>query len=60
MKTLSALLLFCFHCAFLRAKYPTETAAAPGCGAENDKFDVKTDRSKHPFVKPEPVTTRNF
>lgn len=30
------------------------TAVAPGCGAEHIKFDVKTDRSKHPFLKPEP------
>jgi hypothetical protein len=56
MKTLSALLLFLF--AFAATSFaqnaPTETAAPPGCGAENTKFDVKTDRSQHPFVKPEP------
>ncbi len=56
MKTLSALLLFLF--AFAATSFaqnaPTEAAAPPGCGAENTKFDVKTDRSQHPFVKPEP------
>ena len=56
MKTLSALLLFLF--AFAATSFaqnaPTETAAPPGCGAENTKFDVKTDRSQHPLVKPEP------
>jgi hypothetical protein len=56
MKTLSALLLFLFAFAATSSAQnaPTETAAAPGCGAENTKFDVTTERSKHPFVKPEP------
>jgi hypothetical protein len=54
MKTLSTLLLFAFAVPSFAQNAPTETAAAPGCGAENTKFDVKTDHSKHPFVKPEP------
>jgi len=54
MKTLSALLLFAFAAPSVTQNAHAETAAAPGCGAENAKFDVKTDRSKHPFVKPEP------
>lgn len=54
MKTLPALLLFALVVPSLAQNAPTETAAAPGCGAENIKFDVTTDRSKHPFVKPEP------
>jgi hypothetical protein len=54
MKTLSVLLLFAFATASSAQNAPTETAAAPGCGAENIKFDVTTERSKHPFVKPEP------
>jgi hypothetical protein len=54
MKTLSALLLFVFAAPSFAQSAPADTAAAPGCGAENTKFDVKTDRSKHPLVKPEP------
>lgn len=30
------------------------TAAAPGCGTFDVKFEVKTDRSQHPVVKPGP------
>jgi hypothetical protein len=29
-------------------------AAAPGCGKVDVKFDIKTDRIQHPFVRPEP------
>src|SRR5882762_1272192 len=54
MKDLTALLLFAFATASFAQNAPTAAAAAPGCGAENTKFDVKTDRSQHPFVKPEP------
>jgi hypothetical protein len=54
MKTLSAFLLLAFATTCSAQNAPTETAAAPGCGGEDTKFDVKTDRSKHPFVKPEP------
>lgn len=31
----------------------TESAAAPGCGAEKAKFDVKTDKSRHPMIQPD-------
>jgi len=54
MKTLTSLLFLAFATISSAQNAPTETAAAPGCGAENTKFDVTTDRSKHPFVKPEP------
>src|SRR5947209_17835484 len=54
MKTLTALLCLAFATISFAQNAPTGTAAAPGCGAENIKFDVTTDRSKHPFVKPEP------
>ena len=54
MKILSAVLFLTFATTSFAQNAPTETAAAPGCGAENTKFDVITDRSKHPFVKPEP------
>jgi len=32
----------------------TFPAAAPGCGTTDIKFDVKTDKSQHPAVQPEP------
>ena len=54
MKTLTALLFLAFATISSAQNAPTETAAPPGCGAENTKFDVKTDRSQHPLVKPEP------
>lgn len=31
----------------------TEPAVAPGCGADNVKFDVKTDKSRHPLTQPD-------
>ena len=54
MRTLSSFFLLAFATACFAQNTPTETAAPPGCGTENSKFDVKTDRSKHPFLKPEP------
>jgi hypothetical protein len=33
---------------------PVATAVAPGCGVENIKFDVQSNKSQHPFVKPVP------
>ena len=55
MKTLSPLLLLlAFATASFAQNAPAEAAAAPGCGAESTKFDVKTDRSQHPLAKPEP------
>lgn len=32
----------------------TFPATAPGCGTAEIKFDVKTDKSQHPAVQPEP------
>ncbi len=32
----------------------TASATAPGCGEKQIKWDVTTDRSKHPVVSPEP------
>jgi hypothetical protein len=32
---------------------PTSKAVGPGCGRDNVKFEVKTDRSQHPLAKPE-------
>jgi hypothetical protein len=32
---------------------PTETAVAPGCGAEDAKYDVKTDKGQHPMTQPD-------
>src|SRR5258707_8501086 len=29
-------------------------AAAPGCGTGNTKFDVQSNKSQHPFLKPDP------
>ena len=54
MKTLPALLLLAFATPSCAQNAPTSAAAAPGCGADNTKFDVKTDRSQHPLVKLEP------
>jgi hypothetical protein len=36
---------------------PYSTAAAPGCGTGDVKFSVNTERSRHPFVKPDPGET---
>jgi hypothetical protein len=55
MKTLLTVLLFAIFPSLAFAQnQPTETAAAPGCGAANTKFEVKTNSSQHPFAKPEP------
>jgi Protein of unknown function (DUF2846). len=32
---------------------PSTQAVAPGCGDKKIKWDVRTDRSKHPIAKPE-------
>jgi hypothetical protein len=31
---------------------PVETAVAPGCGADNVKFEVQTDKHQHPATRP--------
>src|SRR5208283_5801278 len=50
MKLLLALLLFALP-AF--AQTTATPAAAPGCGSEDYKFDVKTDKGKHPQFQPD-------
>lgn len=32
---------------------PTDTTVAPGCGAEDSKYDVKTDQAQHPMMQPD-------
>jgi hypothetical protein len=32
---------------------PADTAVAPGCGAEDSKYDVKTDKGQHPMTQPD-------
>ncbi len=56
MKILLAGLLFFFATSAFAQNAPahTETAAAPGCGDPKIKFDVSTNRSQHPFAKPDP------
>jgi hypothetical protein len=53
MKTILALLVFLFASATYAQTASTQ-AAAPGCGTDNAKFDVTSDKHNHPFVKPEP------
>lgn len=53
MKTLFTLLLVLLPASLIAQDKPPATAAAPGCGVDNLKFDVKTDRSQHPMVKPD-------
>jgi len=54
MKTALALFLALLPAPVVAQDAATASAVASGCGAENTKFDVKTDRSQHPLVKPEP------
>ena len=50
MKMLSALLLF--GSLAIAQTQSTSPAIAPGCGSDNAKFDVKTDKQKHPTLQP--------
>jgi hypothetical protein len=55
MKTLQAfLVLLAFASSLFAQSSPITTAAAPGCGAASVKFDVQSNRSQHPFAKPDP------
>jgi hypothetical protein len=54
MKTSIFFFLFAFTTTAFAQSTPPGTAVPPGCGADNTKFDVKTDRSQHPLAKPEP------
>ena len=53
MRTSLVILLFGFATVALAQTPTIEQAAAPGCGKDDTKFDVKTDKSQHPFVKPD-------
>ena len=53
MRTSLVILLFGFATVALAQTPTIEQAAAPGCGKDDIKFDVKTDKSQHPFVKPD-------
>ncbi len=54
MKIVLAIFLLSFATTALAQTSPVEQAAAPGCGKDDVKFDVKTDKSQHPFAKPDP------
>jgi hypothetical protein len=54
MKTVLAIFLLSFATASLAQTAPVEQTAAPGCGKDDVKFDVKTEKSQHPFAKPDP------
>ena len=54
MKTVLAIFLLSFATVSLAQTTPMEQAAAPGCGKDDVKFDVKTEKSQHPFAKPGP------
>ena len=54
MKALRTLLLLGFATTTSAQGTPPATAAAPGCGADNTKFEVTTAKSQHPISKPNP------
>lgn len=54
MKAVLAILLLSFATVTFAQTQSVERAAAPGCGKDDVKFDVKTDKSQHPFPKPDP------
>jgi len=54
MKTVLAILLLSFPIASFAQTASVEQVATPGCGKDDVKFDVKTEKSQHPFAKPEP------
>jgi len=54
MKTFLALFALAFATSTFAQSTPTPQAAAPGCGTDNIKFEVKSDKSQHPLLKPEP------
>ena len=55
MRLIPTLLLFAFATPLYAQSAPpaTASAAAPGCGDVGIKFDVKSDKSQHPFAKPD-------
>ncbi|HET7106121.1 MAG TPA: hypothetical protein VFI38_04870 [Candidatus Acidoferrum sp.] len=54
MKTLLMILFLSFATTTFVQAQSVEQAVAPGCGKDDVKFDVKTDKSQHPFPKPDP------
>ncbi|HET6175402.1 MAG TPA: DUF2846 domain-containing protein [Candidatus Sulfotelmatobacter sp.] len=46
--------LFLLAATALAQNASTSSAVAPGCGTADTKFEVKTDKSQHPAVQPEP------
>jgi len=53
MKIVLAILLLSFTTSVLARAQFVEQAGASGCGKDDVKFDVKTDKSQHPFPKPD-------
>ncbi len=55
MKTFLAFLVLAFAgSCFAQSGATAPAAAAPGCGTGNTKFDVQSNKSQHPFLKPDP------
>lgn len=53
MKALEAMVLFAVALPAFGQSQPASTAGAPGCGAANIEFDVKTDNKQHPTAQPD-------
>jgi len=53
LKFLAASLLSAFATHTFAQTFPTAQAVSPSCGDKKVKWDVTTDRSKHPFATPE-------
>jgi len=49
----AAILILLFASPVLAQNKLVDTAIAPGCGADDSKFEVKTDQSQHPVTHPE-------
>jgi hypothetical protein len=54
MKTALMVLLFASSAFSQNAPTATGSAAAPGCGRTDSKFEVKSGDSSHPVAQPEP------
>lgn len=54
MRIALPLLLFCFAIPSCPQSPPAQAGFIPACGDTKIKWDVKTDRSKHPIASPEP------
>ena len=49
----AALFLFVLASPVFAQTHPKDSAIAPGCGAEDVKFDVKKVKGQHPVVQPD-------